>query len=640
MPPARIFPCLTFAGTRVPEKIPRLLFRPRYSVWARPPCGLRVPPVPRRTAIPFFSKKTMAFVTETQTLRLELPPEGLALENGGALKQIDVAYEMCGTLNAARDNVVFICHALTGDAHVAGEHADARRTPGWWDNMVRDGGGIDTRRYFIICANILGGCMGTTGPSSIDPETGVPYGGRFPQITVRDIVEVHRRLLLQLGFPHVYAIIGGSFGGMQALEWSVRYPDFADKIAVIASGASLTPQALAFDIVGRDAIENDPNFNDGNYYGRVHPDLGLSLARKLAHITYISNNLMEKKFARRRREIGATGDDEEAKSIFEVESYLEHQGKKFINRFDANSYLRITEAMDNYDLQLGFTSLADSLSRIRAKVLVVSLSGDWLFLPEQSEALATALHKTKRQVSHFVLEAPAGHDAFLTHIEELSQVLNGFLVNHPVRTLEGVDEDHIRDYQELAAMIPEGCKTVLDLACGNGALLNFLSRERSDLDCTGVDIDTQRACDVLAAGHNAIRADVDSGLEGIPDNTYDCAILSESLQVMRRPDKVLLELLRIAPVGIVSFPNFGMWKVRAEVAFFGRMPVTKRLPWEWYNTPNIHLCTIRDFLRLCKDKGIKVDRIRYMSTLFLSKVFNVIGCKNLGASRVLVRIHR
>ena len=582
----------------------------------------------------------MAFITDTRILRLHLPPEGFRLDNGESLRQIDVAYETCGTLNEARDNVVFICHALTGDAHVAGEHDDPRKTRGWWDNMVRPGGGIDTNRYFVICANVLGGCMGTTGPSSINPETGVPYGSRFPEISVRDIVEVHRLLLKQLGFEHVYALVGGSFGGMQAMEWAVRHPDDAEKIAIIASGDSLTTQALAFDVVGRTAILNDPHFDGGDYYGHIHPDLGLSLARKLAHITYISNHLMEQKFARRRREVTPEDGQADAKEIFEIESYLNHQGEKFINRFDANSYLRITAAMDNFDLRNGFDSLADAFSRIQAKVLVVALSGDWLFLPEQSETLAKAFHAAKCRVSHFCLEAPAGHDAFLINIEELQDVVKGFLVRQPIRTPTVRETDDLRDYKELVSLIPEGTRTVLDLACGEGDLLNFISEERSDIDCTGLDMVTDCARVVLASGHNAIRANIDDGLKGIPDNSYDCVILSESLQVMRRPDIVLKELLRIAPVGIISFPNFGMWKVRAEIAFLGRMPVTKRLPWQWYNTPNIHLCTIKDFIQLCKDRQIKFDRIRYMSTLLLSRFFNFIGAKNLGASRVLVRIRR
>ncbi len=583
-------------------------------------------------------------VTETRTLRLRLPPEGLRLEKGGVLRQVDVSYETCGELSPLRDNVVFICHALTGDAHVAGRHEGEERESGWWANMVCPGGGIDTDRFFVVCANVLGGCMGTTGPSSIDPETGRPYGSRFPEITVADVVDVHRLLLLQLGFEHVHAIVGGSFGGMQALCFAVRHPEFADKVAVIASGASLTTQALAFDVVGRNAIEQDPAFRGGDFYGGERPDAGLSQARELAHITYLSGEGMKKKFGRRRRDLPAEAADSKRpgpiQSIFEVESYLRHQGRKFIGRFDANSYLRITAAMDDFDLGQGTHALASVFDAVRAKLLVVALDGDWLFLPRQSEELTRALLTARKDVSFFCLAAPAGHDSFLIHIEELSRVVEGFLTRTPVRPAPTLDADHRRDYEALEGLLPSRIRTVLDVACGDGTLLNFLSERRPWADCTGIDLDVSSGVSTLAAGHNALRADVDQGLSNIPDDTFDCAILSESLQVMRRPDRVLEELLRIAPTAVVSFPNFGMWKVRAELAFLGRMPVTKRLPFQWYDTPNIHLCTIKDFLALCRAKGIRVEKVLHLSTLALSKVLNFLGAKNLGSSRVIVRIGR
>ncbi len=581
-------------------------------------------------------------VTETRFLRLDLPPEGLRLEKGGALPRVDVAYETCGTLSPAKDNVVFICHALTGDAHVAGVHRGDRKPTGWWYDMVRPGGGIDTDKYFVVCANILGGCMGTTGPSSVDPRTGRPYGSSFPEITVGDIVDVHRRLLLQLGFEHVHAVVGGSFGGMQALEFAVRFPDFARRVVAIATGASLTTQALAFDVVGRGAIEEDPNFNGGDYYGADAPDTGLAQARKLAHITYLSNELMKEKFGRRRRDLPAEAlADAPAGSVFEVESYLDHQGHKFIARFDANSYLRITGAMDEFDLAArSGGSLAETFAPVKARALVVALSGDWLFLPEQSEALYRALQESGKDASYFCLEAPAGHDAFLTHIQELKAVIDGFLVREPARPEPELDDDGRRDYETLESLVPRGTRKLLDLACGDGGLLNFLSARRPELDCTGIDLDTASGVRVLAAGHNAVRADVDRGLSTIPDDAFDCAVLSESLQVMRRPDKALKELLRVAPVGVVSFPNFGMWKIVYSLGFLRRMPVTKRLPYQWYDTPNIHLCTVKDFLVLCKELGIRVEKVHYMSTLALSKFFRLLGLRHLGTSRVLVKISR
>ncbi|MBR1837761.1 MAG: homoserine O-acetyltransferase [Kiritimatiellae bacterium] len=583
--------------------------------------------------------------TETRTIALDLPEGGFRLRQGGLLRRIDVSYETCGTLSGRRDNVVFVCHALTGDAHVAGRHEGEDRDSGWWANMVRPGGGIDTDKFFVVCANVLGGCMGTTGPSSVDPETGAPYGSSFPEITVSDIVDVHVMLLRQLGFDHVYAVIGGSFGGMQALEFAVRHPDFADKIAVIASGASLTTQALAFDVVGRNAIEQDPDFRGGDYYGRGRPDAGLSQARELAHITYLSGDVMKKKFGRRRRDLPpAVPEDGKhpgpIQSVFEVESYLRHQGRKFLGRFDANSYLRITAAMDEFDLAQGFHSLSDALEPVRAKILAVALDGDWLFLPRQTGDLAKALLEAHKDVSSLTLDAPAGHDSFLIHIEELQRVVRGFLERVPVRPEPAIDSDHRRDWDALESLLPPRVRTVLDIACGSGDLLNFLAEKRPWTDCTGIDLDVDGAVATLAAGHNLMLADVDDGLAAVPSDSFDCAILSESLQVMRRPDKVLTHLLRIAPMALVSFPNFGMWKIPVELAFRGRMPVTKRLPYQWYDTPNIHLCTVKDFLDLCENKGVKVEKVVYFSTLRASKILRALGARSLGTSRVLVKIVR
>lgn len=582
-------------------------------------------------------------ITETRTLKLKLPEEGLKLERGGALPEIEVAYETCGTLSAQRDNVIFICHALTGDAHVAGRHIGEEKPTGWWSNMVRSGGGIDTDDFFVICANILGGCKGTTGPSSVNPATGRPYGSQFPTITVGDIVTVQKLFLEQLGFSRIYAVLGGSFGGMQAMEFCVRFPGFADTCATIASGASLTTQALAFDLVGRASIINDPNWKNGDYYDSVPPNTGLAQARKLAHITYLSSEMMKEKFGRRRRDIPQDALEKIAENLryqFEVESYLDYQGKKFTDRFDANSYVQISRAMDEYDLAANYKTLTESVARSRSKILVVALSGDWLFLPRQAESLARALFAAKKDISYFCLSAPAGHDAFLTHVDELVVVLSNFLTRKPAPPAREIPEETLSDYAELIDMMPEDVSSVLDLACNDGSLLARMALRHPGIKCTGVDIDCATLVDVLKAGHNAILADIDNGLQTIPNNTFDCAVLSESLQVMKHPDKVLEELLRIAPVGLVSFPNFGMWKVRLSLLFHGRMPKTKRLPYEWYNTPNIHLCTIRDFLCLCRSKKIKVEYVTYMSTHWLSRLFNLVGLKNLGSSRVLIKITR
>lgn len=582
-------------------------------------------------------------IAEPKTCQLQLPPEGFQLEQGGVLPEVHVAYETYGTLAPEKDNVIFICHALTGDAHVAGRYAGEEKPTGWWSNMVRPGGGIDTDQYYVICANILGGCKGTTGPSSIHPKTGQPYGSLFPEITVGDIVTVHHHFLTQLGFEKIYAIVGGSFGGMQAAEFSMRYPDFCKKCVLIATGPSLTTQALAFDIVGRKAILNDPHWNGGDYYEGKRPDLGLAQARKLAHITYLSNEMMKEKFGRRVRKLEK--DSIEAisasdKEQFEVESYLSHQGRKFIARFDANSYIRITEAMDYYDLAEGYKTLTESVMRSKAETLIVALSGDWLFLPRQSESLVRAYHAAKKHVSYFCIPAQAGHDAFLTHIDQLIVVLGHFLTQHPVPPQSELSDEKRADYAKLIDFIPQNCQSILDVACHDGTLLALITARNPQTTCFGIDMNCDILPSVMKAGHSAILADLDEGLKNIPNNTFDCAVLSESLQVMKRPDRAIDELLRVAPVGLVSFPNFGLWKVCFGLLLRGRMPRTKRLPYNWYDSPNIHLCTIRDFFDLCKAKQIQVEAVAYLATHAFSKFLIRIGLKNLGASRVIVKIRR
>ena len=589
-------------------------------------------------------------VVSTQSCILGLPKEGLRLDNGETLQPIEVAYETYGTLSTAADNAVLICHALTGDAHVAGYYEGDTKPTGWWDGMIGPGRGIDTNRFFVVCANILGGCKGTTGPSSPSPKDGRPYGSRFPEITVGDIVAVHRLLMLKLGVQRLFAVVGGSFGGMQALEFTLRFPDMVERCICIAAGPCLTSQALAFDLVGRAAIHQDPNWNGGDYYEGSAPLLGLAQARKLAHITYLSHEMMREKFGRRVRQEPEEAVDHLALAFsqpFEVETYLEYQGQKFIKRFDANSYLRITRAMDLYDLAKRFGSLEAAFEDVSARMLVVALSGDWLFLPRQSEELARAMLAQGRHVSYLCLDAPAGHDAFLTHIDPLASVMGSFLTalkEPPAPSSETSAATEVSaesaDDERLIALLPVDCRSVLDLGCDDGRLLNRISQHLQTLQGTGVDINLEKVVQVLHHGHNVLLTDIDNGLDLIPSNSYDCAVLSETLQVMRDPEQVLKEILRIAPVGIVSFPNFGHWMIRSGLFFGGRMPRSKRLPYDWYNTPNIHLCTLNDFLALCCKLEINVECTTYLYSRWQSRLLTAIGLPNLGASRVLVRITR
>ena len=574
-------------------------------------------------------------LVETRTVQVPLPPGGLTLENGGILPELVVAYEAYGNLSPARDNVVFICHALTGDAHAAGCHSPEDRTPGWWDDMIGPGKGLDTDHFHVICANILGGCKGTTGPASINPATGQPYGAAFPAITIGDIVDAHYLFLKHLGITRLRAIVGGSFGGMLVLEWGIRYPDVPEHCLCIASAASLSAQALAFDIVGREMITNDPGWSGGNYYGTGKlPKDGLAAARMLGHITYLSPEIMTRKFGRKKKD-PAPG--ERFSTRFEVESYLQYQGEKFVERFDSNSYLHITHAMDSYDLVEKYGDLKTALGRIKARVLVVALSSDWLFPPEQSIEIASALVQLGKPVSYCLLKAPYGHDAFLVDIEHLSQIICTFIGGCPDCATAGPAKK--RDDYELIANLIEPGSRVLDLGCGDGDLLSLLATNRQTAGM-GVDIDLQHLIAAMNKKLDVLQGDIDSDLSMIPDQSYDYVVLSQTLQVVRRPRAVLHQMLRIAREGIVSFPNFANWHNRMVLGLTGRMPKTEALPFEWYNTPNIHLATWQDFLSLCRQDGIRVKRIIPMTEKPLSRLFVAAGLKNLGAERILVNITR
>jgi homoserine O-acetyltransferase len=355
------------------------------------------------------------------------PPDELILESGEKLGPVTVAYETYGELSPQRDNAVLIVHALSGDSHVAGLYAADDRKPGWWDLMIGPGKPIDTLQYFVVCSNILGGCQGTTGPSSINPATGEPYGLDFPVVTVSDMVAVQKKLIEHLGIESLLAVIGGSMGGMQALEWILKYPEVPQSAVVIASCAALSAQAIAFDAVGRSAITADPGFENGRYYSLGGKIAGLAVARMLGHITYLSPAGMRERFGRK---LKGNGDySYEFKDEFEIESYLAHQGLRFLDRFDANSYLYITKAMDYFDIagKYGGGSLEQAFARCRAKTLFVSFSSDWLFPPAQSKELVQALQRSGRKVAYLNIESSYGHDAFLMPCDSLSRALGHFL---------------------------------------------------------------------------------------------------------------------------------------------------------------------------------------------------------------------
>ncbi len=326
------------------------------------------------------------------------------LASGETLAPVEVAYETYGTLAPDRSNVVFVCHALTGDAHAAGHHGDPAR-PGWWDVLIGPGKPVDTDRLFVVSPNLLGGCRGSTGPSSVDPRTGRPYGFRFPHFEVTDLVTVHRRLLAQLGLARVRAAIGGSLGGMQVLQWALDHPDDVEDGILVCASARLSAQNIAFSAVARASIMMDEHFQGGDYYGTGRgPDVGLAVARMLAHITYVSEESLTRKFDRRRsNSSGPTFDVD-----FEVESYLHHQGSTFLERFDANSYLYLSRAMDYFDPFGGERAV-----RTGTRFLAVSFDTDWRFPTAQSRAIVDQLSAAGIAADLVEVESPWGHDSFL-----------------------------------------------------------------------------------------------------------------------------------------------------------------------------------------------------------------------------------
>lgn len=352
--------------------------------------------------------------------------EPLPLRCGRKIDQYELVYETYGELNENASNAILICHALSGHHHAAGYHSMEERKPGWWEACIGPGKAIDTNKYFVIAMNNLGGCHGSTGPASINPETGKPFGPDFPVMAVRDWVKSQYRLVKALGVDKLLAVVGGSLGGMQAMRWSIDYPDMMSAIAVIAAAPKLTAQNIAFNEVARQSIVSDPAFHDGRYFEHdTYPGKGLALARMLGHITYLSDNAMREKFGRdlRNGQLNFNFDAE-----FQVESYLRYQGENFSSKFDANSYLLLTKTLDYFDPAADHGGdLAKCMAQAKAKFLVVSFSTDWRFAPSRSEEIVQALIAAEKRVSYLEVEADQGHDAFLFPIDDYVNAVSGFL---------------------------------------------------------------------------------------------------------------------------------------------------------------------------------------------------------------------
>ncbi len=569
-----------------------------------------------------------------QVVQLDGP---LQLELGGSLNTVTVTYETYGKLNAAKDNAVLICHAISGDSHVAKHDPDD--DPGWWDVLVGPGKPVDTDRFFVICPNLLGGCRGTTGPSSENPATGKPYGRDFPAITLKDMVEVQHQLLLKLGIHQLHAIVGGSVGGHQALTWATRHPDFMRGVILLATSPRLTAQAIAFDVVGRNAIIRDPHYHGGQYYDRPNgPRVGLALARMIGHITYLSAEAMTQKFEADRlhpRDVAI-----EFEKRFSVGSYLGYQGAKFVERFDANSYLVLSMAMDLFDLGRTPEELARAFEKSRCRWLVVSFTSDWLFPPEQSRAIVDALVANRLPVSFCNIQSACGHDAFLLpdELDLYGGMSRAFLENlSPVQTTNSngssqtgethgptsIFHQHRLDYDRIVELIPPG-SSVLDLGCGSGALLARLQDgEGKARRLVGVELDERNILNCISRGLDVIQADLNKGLRAFGTQQFDCVILSQTLQAVYDVEGLLTEMLRIGRTCIVSIPNFAYHRLRSMLTEQGRAPKAAGvLYYEWYNTPNIRFFTIADFEDFCRDRGIRVHRQIALDTESSREVFD------------------
>ncbi|MBN1900989.1 homoserine O-acetyltransferase [Candidatus Sumerlaeota bacterium] len=556
-------------------------------------------------------------IVETKIYNL---PEPFSLECGRLLEQAQIAYETYGVLNDDKSNAILVIHALSGDAHAAGYHSDQDRKPGWWDSMIGPGKAFDTDKFYVVCSNCLGGCMGTTGPGSLKPGTNAPYSLDFPPFSITDMVDLQKRLIDRLGIEKLVTVVGGSMGGMQALEWGIRYPQNICSTIIIASSAYLSSQALAFDAVGRNAILSDPNWNRGDYYGKTTPSSGLAIARMLGHITYLSLESMEKKFGREKNKDASPEDY--FSTQYQVESYLDYQGRKFIARFDANSYLYITKAMDNYDAPARFGSLENAFKHSEnVKFLVTSISSDWLFPPSQSLEMVKALRSANHDVTYFQIQSQYGHDAFLLETDTLTRLIKAFL-----KRISGKESDIstqeislaalpsnvlIRsDYSVIYGMIKKG-KKVLDLGCGDGRLLRLLM-EHKGVRGYGIEINPDMVVKCVEVGIPVVQGDIDTSLSEYADKTFDYVVLNQTLQATDNPEKVLKEMLRIGKKGVIGFPNFGNWKIRLKMLFNGAMPISETLPDKWYETRNIHLFTMRDFRDICRKLGVRILDRRYI----------------------------
>lgn len=536
--------------------------------------------------------------------------EPFRFESGGEIPGFTLRYETYGELNADKSNAILIPHALTGDHHVAGRHSPDDKKPGWWDSLVGPGKPVDTRRFFVIGVNALGGCRGSTGPGSTNPATGKPYATDFPALTLADMVRAQEKLITHLGITKLHAVVGGSMGGMKALLWATLFPDRVANIVALACSARQNAQAIGFNEVGRNAILRDAGWAAGRYGNGEGegPRTGLAVARMMAHITYLSNRSLERKFGRERQE--DTGETKDPFGVeFRIESYLRYQGRAFLDRFDANTYLYITKAVDRFDLAHG-RPLHEAFAGVKARTLVVGFSSDWLYPPEQNREIALALVRAGKDASYAEIETDAGHDAFLLPSGALHRAIRRFLgtaeVHPPVP-----DNVKTADSRVFGEWIQDKAR-VLDLGCGRGSLLSRLKTERHVFG-VGVEIDQDKVSVGTGRGVNEIQGDLLEILRTQPDGDYDWVVCSRVLQELEDPAEVVLQALRVGKRVAVAFVNHGHWRNRLSMLLHGRRIRNSAYPNPWYAGHPTNPISIGDFEEFCAHYGIVIGRRSHLA---------------------------
>ena len=539
-------------------------------------------------------------------------PDILTLTSGEKLNGYQLKYESYGKLNKDKDNAIYVCHALTGDHHVAGVYDKDEKKPGWWNHVVGPGKALDTNRFFVISSNCLGGCRGSTGPSSERPDgSGKTYGASFPDLSIKDMIRAQRALTDHLGIRSLHAVVGGSMGGMQALQWIVEYPGFAKNAVIIAATPQHSVQTIAFNEAGRCSIRGDRNWAMGDYKEKEGPAQGLSVARMMAHITYLSDVGMEEKFGGDRR-LNFSDDFE-----FSVQGYLDYQGKKFIDRFDANSYLKLTEALDRFDL-VGEQGLVETVSSVETRTLVIAFTSDWLYTPAQNKQIFDALLLAGKDASYLEIKDSHGHDSFLIDSEPFLKALDVFLKSDYEENRDIEEEDGFRKLKNRYEVKKEAdfraidewvCKhdRVLDLGCGRGLLLEHLC-ETKRVRGLGVDRELGKSISCVARKVPIYQEEILDALAKQEDNSFDWVIFSRMVESLPEPGEVLKHALRVGKKIAVSFVNHGYWRNRLHFLFEGKRICNEVYPHQWESNHLSNHFSIREFEDFSKRlKGTEVE---------------------------------